>query len=83
MTQKVFRVGKYKGRTHLSVLDDDPSYLMWAYENVPTFDISEDMYECAVSANGIDNNSQPGDYDWNDCPITEEEMLGHYPGDSD
>ena len=37
--------GKYKGRTVATIADIDPSYLIWAHDNVEGFKLPMDRYE--------------------------------------
>lgn len=36
--------GKYKGRTILEVLEEDPQYLLWANENVEGFILNDAIF---------------------------------------
>ena len=42
--------GKYKGKTVADVLVEDPSYIVWAHENVDFFKVSTEIYQIAVVA---------------------------------
>lgn len=42
--------GKYKGRTPWELYQDDPGYLVWAWENVGPHVCSRDLYELAQEA---------------------------------
>ena len=42
--------GKYKGRTVEDVLEEDPAYLLWAAENVESFDVDAALQDAIVRA---------------------------------
>lgn len=39
---RILQFGKYKGRTIPSVIDDDPQYIQWAYNNLERFQLTEE-----------------------------------------
>lgn len=41
----ILQFGKHKGCTIAFVLDEDPGWLMWAFENLESFDLSDEMLE--------------------------------------
>lgn len=41
--------GKYKGKTVADVLIEDPSYLVWAHNNVDFFKVSTELLQIARS----------------------------------
>lgn len=52
----VISFGKYKGQTVQEVMNDDPDYLIWAYENIVEFDLDAQVLDEIV------DNSKPKDY---------------------
>ena len=42
--------GKYKGKTVEEVLEDDPTYLRWCLENVPSFVVDDVLHDAIMSA---------------------------------
>lgn len=39
---RILQFGKYKGRTIPAVIDDDPQYIQWAYNNLERFQLTEE-----------------------------------------
>jgi len=71
--------GKYKGYTPSDLLDIDPSYIVWMYENVQPIRCSRELYMDACSevedqqseyhchSKYYDMDESPwGEIDWND-----------------
>lgn len=55
----VFAFGKYKGKQMLRVLDADPSYIVWCYNNIANHGgVSKRMYEKALGS--VDDNYGDG-----------------------
>lgn len=40
--------GKHKGSTPEEIAQDDPSYIVWLYENIDPSPVSEELYEQCV-----------------------------------
>lgn len=40
--------GKYKGRTPDDIADDDPGYIVWAYETIGNHICSKAMYDYCI-----------------------------------
>jgi len=49
--------GKYKGESVDYILDNDPSYLRWVYENVDWVEIKEPIIEQVISLCELDSDS--------------------------
>jgi hypothetical protein len=65
--------GKYKGKSIHSVLHTDPSYLVWANDNIEWFKLTEGIYDEALSGQAeqkrqyyIDNLDYIDHYDYCD-----------------
>lgn len=54
--------GKYRGRTPEELVEVDPSYVVWMYENVEPKRCSRDLYLDAESAKG-ENDRELDDLD--------------------
>lgn len=39
----IFNFGKYKGKTLLYVIDNDPQYIIWCIDNIEDFNINEKL----------------------------------------
>ena len=50
--ERKFTFGKYKGQTVKSIMEKDPYYVLWVYENVPSFPIFEDELSCCEAVCG-------------------------------
>lgn len=58
-----FPFGKYKGKTIQDVLEINPSYIVWFYENVKRFKILESIYDEACDAQAVEKfNRRIGGY---------------------
>ena len=42
-----FTFGKYKDEPLMTVLYDDPGYLIWCHHNIGWFELSDEMYQYA------------------------------------
>ena len=78
MKKRRFSFGKYKGKTITSICTKDPEYITWVKDNVRWFSlipVENTLYE--------DNRRRESE-EWDDelyNGLTEEDLLGHYPGD--
>ncbi len=55
----VFTFGKHKGKTVKEVLFEDPSYLLWADDNVEGFDLSDYLRDKAEEYHAEENSYEP------------------------
>lgn len=44
----IFTFGKYKGLSVNEILDDDPSYLVWANKEVQWFKLKKEVYDLVL-----------------------------------
>lgn len=58
--------GKYKGKTVKTILDEDPSYLIWAHEQTERLKLRSDIYKKAIEfQEEIDSERfESLDYSW-------------------
>lgn len=47
--ESILNFGKYKGKSVHYILHNDPSYLVWANDNIEWFKVSEGIYDEACS----------------------------------
>jgi hypothetical protein len=69
---------KYKGEVIKKIIEHDPQYLVWCHENVGFFKLPDNLYITLKNKLYNKRFSEIRD-DW--IP-GEEDLLGHYPGDS-
>lgn len=62
----VFTFGKHKGKTVKEVMETDPSYLLWADENVDGFKLSDYLRDKAEEELAAENDWEPSWGDLND-----------------
>lgn len=55
----VFTFGKYKGRTVKEILIEDPSYLLWADNNVEGFELGDYLRDKAEDFYAEENCYEP------------------------
>jgi len=48
-----FTFGKYRNKTILWVIQNDPTYLLWTYENLPYANYSDDILLQAVKCSRL------------------------------
>jgi hypothetical protein len=76
---------KHKFEKVKDVLEEDPQYLVWCHENERiNFELSPKLYKKAVVRMGKRkrNYSSYTNGPHEDWMPSEEEMLGHFPGDA-
>ena len=44
----IIKFGKHKGKTICFILNEDPSYLVWASENIKSFKLEQDILDEAI-----------------------------------
>lgn len=54
----VFNFGKHKGKTVGEVVDEDPTYICWVYENVSSFPIEREIYMDCYDAEEFDADQE-------------------------
>ena len=58
------RFGKYKGETPMQIVEHDPQYIVWLYENITPKVCTKDLYQCAEmdSEDGADEGDRWSTY---------------------
>ncbi len=76
-----FSFGKYKGKTIELIIKKDPNYINWLLKNaIKGFSLTpkeKKLFNYVDSYTDIEYDE--GDNTW--YGLTEEDLLGHYPGD--
>lgn len=58
--------GKYKGKTVKAILDEDPSYLVWAHEETDRLRLRKDIYQKASDLKEEIDSERHADMGWGD-----------------
>lgn len=57
--------GKHKGKTIAKIAEIEPSYLIWAHEEIPGFNLEKDTYEALLMDEAEDDHG-----------LTHDDLLG-------